>query len=41
MAVLVPADGSAWVPDAAARRAVTAAARQHGFTHAALELPGE
>lgn len=38
LALLRPADGAPIVLDAEGRRRVQDLARQHGFTHAALEL---
>lgn len=45
LAVLVPSDGAGALAgalaDAALRRGAAALAREHGFTHLALELPDE
>jgi hypothetical protein len=41
LAVLVPSGGIAELADAATRRRASALAREHGFTHLALELVGE
>jgi hypothetical protein len=41
LAVLVPGAGVALLADAALRRQASALAREHGFTHLALELLDE
>ena len=41
LAVLVAPDALAPLADAALRRRAAAVAREHGFTHLALELPDE
>jgi hypothetical protein len=41
LAVLVPSGGIAGLADAATRRRASALAREHGFTHLALELVDE